>query len=149
MGFIDAAVHDSKLLGWALLFSVGWGAIAGLIMGVVGHDPGMPWYGAMAGGAAIGPLLTVVFETPLRKLVLIVNQFPYVGWAIVLPFALMRYMFSWPAVMMANAMMAARDRRCPELRPERFCHPGQRQVSQVPRDRQGEGQWRRSRTRHV
>jgi len=122
MKLADAAIHDAKLMGWALLFSAIWGGVAGIGFMQFSGGSHMAWYNAFIGGAVIGPALTLVFESPLRRIVQAINGIGF-GWALVLPFAIMRFVFSWPAVMLANQFMAAKSSHGPDPRPIQRLEP--------------------------
>ncbi len=119
MGMLDKSIHDAKLLGWALLFSVANGAMALGLAGALGGGT-LHWYQGVVGGAVLGPALTMLFETPLRAVVRWIIQIPYCGWILAMVPIAMRFVMSWPAVMVANHVMASR------------ASTGQRSLAQAP-----------------
>lgn len=99
---VDSALSSVKMLGLAVAISAPWGAVVGLVIALTdGHSQ---WYQGVAGGFILGPAMVVLFETPLRKVFLLLNSIHWTLGLISIPFIILRWLFAMVPVWIANGM---------------------------------------------
>lgn len=89
-----------------VLISIPWGAAVGGLLGLLNDDPGSKGHSFVIGGALLAPMLALAFESPFQRLVMLIARLPLM-WVFVLPFALLRFIFSVVPAMIAMRIVAA------------------------------------------
>lgn len=106
MRLVNTIATTAQAVFLTVLISIPWGGIIGTLMSLLNDDPATKWYHLAAGGALLAPILAIVFESPIQRVVMLLAKLPYM-WIVVLPFALLRFVFSVIPAMIAVRIISA------------------------------------------
>ena len=109
MRLVNTIATTAQAVFLTVLISIPWGGIIGTLMSLLNDDPATKWYHLAAGGALLAPILAIVFESPVQRVVMLIAKLPYM-WIAVLPFALLRFIFSVIPAMIAVRIISAPPR---------------------------------------
>lgn len=101
MRFTNSIAKSAYAVLLTILISIPWGASVGALMSLLNDDHSTKWYHLAAGGAVLAPILAIVFESPVQNLVVLIAKIPFM-WVALLPFALLRFIFSAIPAMIAD-----------------------------------------------